>query len=465
MSDWEVTDYLEVLGFAPDRIDRIVTGAPSPGVLAAIHRAHVERVPYETLEFQLGRAVTLDVDESVRRILSGRGGYCFMLNSALAALLTRLGYRVLLHRGGVQGHGQEPVGANGNHLALTVHDLPDPRAPEGVWLVDAGLGDALHEPVPLVVGSHPQGPFRYRLRPSPTVPNGMRFDHDPSGSFEGMDFTPDATTVDGFSDMHRQLSTDPESGFVRTATVQRRHADGADVLRGCVLRRITADGVDETVAAEPGTWFSLLADVFGLRMDDLAPADLERLWRTVLRSHREWVRSREDHEFELRPATVDDCPVLVETSREAFGHDVHHGAPRVGGPPGYDSIDWIRHALDTRTVLVLILRGKVVGGAVVSSPEPDRGRVHRIWLVPQAQGKGLGAILLSRIEERFPLARVLTLDTPVWNLRNQHFYTREGYVERGRTPGGLIEYEKVLARPRPGRQHPTGRIRPALTRP
>jgi N-hydroxyarylamine O-acetyltransferase len=293
MNDWEAHDYLTILGFDSEGAAGLLTGPPSPEALATIHRAHVERVPYETLDFQLGRTVTLNVEESVRRILAGRGGYCFMLNSALAALLTHLGYRVRLHRGGVQGRGQEPVGANGNHLALTVHDLPTPQVPGGVWFVDAGLGDALHEPLPLVPRVYRQGPFVYRLLPSPTVPGGLRFDHDPAGSFEGMDFSLDTTTVDSFSDMHHYLSTDPESSFVRTATAQRRHADGIDVLRGCVLRRTTADDVHETVAATPGTWFSLLKDTFGLHLADLAPADRERLWTTVIGSHERWVLGRE----------------------------------------------------------------------------------------------------------------------------------------------------------------------------
>ncbi|MFF2412094.1 arylamine N-acetyltransferase [Streptomyces sp. NPDC058092] len=43
--------------------------------LRALHAAHVVRVPYETLEIHLGRATTGDPEESVARILRGRGGY------------------------------------------------------------------------------------------------------------------------------------------------------------------------------------------------------------------------------------------------------------------------------------------------------------------------------------------------------------------------------------------------------
>lgn len=53
-----------------------------------------------------------------------------------------------------------PVGANANHLGLTVL-VAGQR-----WLVDVGLGDALYEPIPLEWGTYPQGPYAYTLRPS-----------------------------------------------------------------------------------------------------------------------------------------------------------------------------------------------------------------------------------------------------------------------------------------------------------
>ncbi|MCX4530372.1 arylamine N-acetyltransferase [Streptomyces sp. NBC_00841] len=40
-----------------------------------MHAAHVARVPYETLEIHLRRATTVDPEESVARILRGRGSY------------------------------------------------------------------------------------------------------------------------------------------------------------------------------------------------------------------------------------------------------------------------------------------------------------------------------------------------------------------------------------------------------
>ncbi|MEU8820465.1 arylamine N-acetyltransferase [Actinoplanes sp. NPDC048796] len=146
-----------------------------PGVeeLGELHRAHAERVPYENLEIWLGRPTTVDPAESVKRITRGRGGYCYHLNGAFSALLHALGYQVSRHVGGVQSLSGRAAGADGNHLVLTVSGLPSAEAPDGRWLVDLGMGDGLHGPLPLVEGAHRQGPFTYGLRPSEAEAGGL----------------------------------------------------------------------------------------------------------------------------------------------------------------------------------------------------------------------------------------------------------------------------------------------------
>jgi arylamine N-acetyltransferase len=289
----DVRGYLARLGL-PD------PGPPSVAALFALHRAHVERVPYENLEIQLGCPTTVDPDESVERIVRRRrGGYCFHLNGAFAALLDALGYRVRWHVGGVQNAPDDPApGASGNHLALTVHGLTTPECPDGVWFVDVGLGDALHEPLPLRPGVFRQGPFTYALDRSAVVPFGWRFDHDPSGSFSGMDFAPGSAGPEDFAATHAWLSTSPESPFVRTLAVQRRDASGVDILRGRVLTRLegsAAGGVAVRRKEELTTlssWYAALADVFGLTLDDVPQQRRRMLWERVCRAHEEWAAAR-----------------------------------------------------------------------------------------------------------------------------------------------------------------------------
>ncbi|GLX03018.1 arylamine N-acetyltransferase [Microtetraspora sp. NBRC 16547] len=262
---------------------------PSVEGLFRLQRAHVERVAYENLEIWLDRPTTVDPAESARRIVSGRGGYCFHLNGALSLLLEELGYQVTRHYGGVQNSPDVPPGANGNHLALMVAGLPTADNPGGQWLVDAGLGDAIHEPLPLVEGTYEQGPFRYVLRRSETEPGGWRFDHDPRGSFTGVDFRPEPTGMDAFAEKHRHLSTSPESVFVKVAALQRRDATGLDKLTGLVLKRIGAGPESSTTLDRPEDYFAALTDVFGLTLDDVTAPERDKLWQRLYSAHERWL--------------------------------------------------------------------------------------------------------------------------------------------------------------------------------
>ena len=122
------------------------------------------------------------VPASAARIAAtGRGGYCFHLNGALAALLSALGYSVSLHVGGVHGPEGPSVEWLTNHLVLGVAGLPSDACPDGLWYVDVGLGDAMHDPMPWVAGpvaAAPSGAVartgrrrrRGRLAPRPRRP-------------------------------------------------------------------------------------------------------------------------------------------------------------------------------------------------------------------------------------------------------------------------------------------------------
>ncbi|MFI9589152.1 arylamine N-acetyltransferase [Nonomuraea sp. NPDC052265] len=277
--------YLSRLG-----LSRLIDAPASAEGLRALHVAHVERVAYEALEIWLKRPTSLDPVESAERIIRGRGGYCYHLNGAFSELIGNLGYDVTRHVGGVQNPGSEP-GVTGNHLVLTVRGLPSEDNPGGEWLADLGLGDGLHEPLPLVAGTYRQGPFTYVLRPSEVAPGGWRFDHDPSGSFVGMDFERTSTDMSAFAEMHNHLSTSPSSGFVRTAVVQRRDASGVDTLRGLVLTRVGAGSRSITLDTARD-YYAALADVFRLTFDDLSTQDAEGLWSRLNDAHEAWLTGR-----------------------------------------------------------------------------------------------------------------------------------------------------------------------------
>jgi arylamine N-acetyltransferase len=286
--DVEVRDaYLRRLGLDAE--------APSVEALQRLQRRHVERVPYETLWIHAGERWDIDPSRSAARIARpGRGGYCYHLNGALGTLLSWLGYAVSAHPGGVRADGLPESRSMGNHLVLTVSALPTEVNPAGLWHVDAGLGDAMHEPLPLVAGTYVQDPFRLRLDRLPGDAGGWVMTHDPAGGFRNMRWRMVDARPDDFAAQHRWLSTSPDSGFVRVAMAERRDATGVDVMRGLVLTRLG----ERAATCEPLTrreeWFAALADVFGLHFDNSAPGARDALWDRVRRGHEQWEASGTD---------------------------------------------------------------------------------------------------------------------------------------------------------------------------
>jgi N-hydroxyarylamine O-acetyltransferase len=262
---------------------------PSADALFRIHRAHVERVPYETVWIHVGERWSVDAADAVTRIATQqRGGYCFHLNGAMSELLRALGYDVVRHVGGVHGPDGPAEDVMTNHLVLTVHGLPTDANPEGDWYVDAGLGDALYEPLPLRAGSYQQGPFRLVLDATPGAVGDWHLTHDPEGSFTGMSWRSASTDLDVFAPRNEFLQTSPESGFVKVLTVQRRDATGVDILRGLAFERV-GTGASESTITSRDEFGDVLGDVFGLHLNGFDESERDALWTKLRDAHERWV--------------------------------------------------------------------------------------------------------------------------------------------------------------------------------
>ncbi|RPF41285.1 arylamine N-acetyltransferase [Streptomyces sp. Ag109_G2-6] len=276
----DLTGYLRRIGVADP-------GSPSVEGLYALARAHVERVPFENLDIQLGRPPGIDPALSVRRIAAGHGGYCFHLNGAFAALLEGLGYDVTRHLGGMHAD-PEARDAGGDHLALTV------RVGGREHFVDVGMGDGPLEPLPLRAGAYEQG-FAYRLEPlAVTWDEGasegdgwsLRRDGVPTPR---MNFRSAPASMAGFEPAHRWLSTAEESPFRQSFVMLRRTGRGIDRLHGRMLIHTAVDGartVRELTGADE--FYGAVEEVFGRALDDVTPEDRAALWDRVTRAHEAW---------------------------------------------------------------------------------------------------------------------------------------------------------------------------------
>lgn len=265
---------------------------PSAPALIELHAAHVSRVPYETTWIAMGEPWGVDPLESATRIAEqGRGGYCYHLNGAFSWLLGELGYHVTRLIGGV--HDDDPnEEAMLNHLVLTVEDLPSAEHPNDRWYVDVGLGEGLYTPLPLEPGEAVHPPFTLRLQHGDSPIADWRLIHDRRGSFDGMAFREGEAAIEQFAERNVQLSTSPDSYFVRTTTAQIRSADSFTAMRALTLSRVDDHGTTKRVITDRDEWFATLTNTLHLDLRTATSRQRDRLWDTATAQHRQHLDGR-----------------------------------------------------------------------------------------------------------------------------------------------------------------------------
>jgi N-hydroxyarylamine O-acetyltransferase len=217
----DVQSYLARVGYK---------GSTSPTLetLRAIHYAHLLNVPFENLDIALGRKIALDEDSFIRKIAERRrGGFCYELNGAFAALLRALGFRVTLlsARVALSDGGESP---EFDHLTLRV-DLDE------TWLADVGFGESFLEPLRIKPGVEQMdraGTFRI-------VERGERLlleKKQPVGAWKGQySFTFQSRRLEEFAGMCEYHQRSPESHFTQNEICSRATPEGRITLAGMKL--------------------------------------------------------------------------------------------------------------------------------------------------------------------------------------------------------------------------------------
>ena len=235
--------------------------------------AHTNAVTFENLNQQLGRRVTLSLEDIFKKVVEDhRGGWCFELNSLFAWALEQLGFEVQMLAGQVGRQEGAPVFL-ANHMLLRV-DLDEPL------LVDVGFGCGLARSIPLLPGTQMQPP--YDVSVSELSDGYLRYSEHVRGEPATYDFTLEPVTTSYFDDACERLQTDPESPFLRTLTAQRRESHQHLVLRGLVWRVIGQERTEEQVFASQEQLLTCLNEAYGLDMPEIAD-----IWPDLLRRHEE----------------------------------------------------------------------------------------------------------------------------------------------------------------------------------
>jgi N-hydroxyarylamine O-acetyltransferase len=246
--------YLGRIGFeAEPRVDL--------DTLRAIHRAHLLAIPYETLDVSLGRRVSRDPDAIFDKLVTRRrGGWCYEMCGLLGMALAEIGFEITPLAGGVERvvRGDSAVG---NHLVfLVMLDKP--------YLCDVGFGDGLLEPILLEPGVVRQTFLEFRLEQLDA--EWWRLHNHPEGAASSFDFQLTRANEALLDERCLWLQTSPESSFVQNVVCQRHVPDGLVMLRGKVMKRVTATGVTRSELGSPDELVETLAEVFGLDLPEAA---------------------------------------------------------------------------------------------------------------------------------------------------------------------------------------------------
>ena len=248
MDDRRLDAYLARIGAArPAR--------PDAAALRELQLRHLLAVPFENLSVRLGEDIVLEPAALVGKLTGGRrGGFCYELNGAFAALLGALGFEVRLLAARAFGAGGP--GPPFDHLALQV--TTDSGEP---WLADVGFGRFSQHPLrldaPRADQADPAGTFR--IIPAASGDLDVSLDGELQYRIE-----PRPRALADFEPTCWWHRTSPKSSFTRAAICSLLTATGRVTISDRTLIRTSGgerheqrlDGDAELLAAYR-TWFGI----------------------------------------------------------------------------------------------------------------------------------------------------------------------------------------------------------------
>lgn len=249
----DVAAYLERLRYSGPT-------APTAETLRQLQRAHLFAVPFENLDIARHRQIVLDLDQIVRKlVVEKRGGFCYELNGAFAALLAALGFRVQLLSARVP-RSDGTISPEFDHLTLRV-DLPNAET----WLADVGFGDSFIDPLRLQPGLEQRQARRtFRIvQPSERL-EVQRTETGAAWQTE-YTFTLQPHALAEFAAMCHYHQTSPESHFTRNQVCSLATPDDGRITLSEMRLIETRHGKKtERTLTSQREWESVLRDSFGV---------------------------------------------------------------------------------------------------------------------------------------------------------------------------------------------------------
>jgi len=241
------------------RINYVGPTSPSAATLRFLHLAHICSVPFENLDISQGREIVCDEDRFLHKVIhQRRGGFCYELNGAFAALLRALGFPLTLLSARVSRE-DGSASPEFDHLALRVEA-------EGSWLADVGFGDSFLEPLRLKAeGEQEQAGDRFRIV---EVGDVMIVQRAKPGQFWKSQYQFSLTPyhLEDFAARCRFHQTSAESHFTQQRICTLPTKDGRITLSDLKLICTTGQAREERLLQNQDEWHAALAQYFGVRL-------------------------------------------------------------------------------------------------------------------------------------------------------------------------------------------------------
>ncbi len=249
LSSTQMTAYLERIG--------IVDGYPSPTLdgVTTMHRAHLQTVPFESLDIHTDRPISIEPPAVFEKIVTQRrGGFCYESNGLFASALAGIGIELDLLSARV-ARSDGTFGPPFDHLVLRA------SFDEDEYLLDVGFGEGFRAPLRIDGEWHdqaPSAPYRARRADDELIVEHRKVD------LVKPDYRIDLRPrhLDEFSAMSRYHQTSPDSGFTQQWTASLASTEGrVTVVHGRLIE--TSNGVRTETPVMTATD---LADVLETRL-------------------------------------------------------------------------------------------------------------------------------------------------------------------------------------------------------
>jgi N-hydroxyarylamine O-acetyltransferase len=230
--------------------------------LTGIQHAHLDAVPYENLDIQLGGKKTISESAFFDAIVTRkRGGWCYEMNGLLTTALRQLGFEVK-RVGGAVARNLIMDDALGNHLVGLV------TLEGATFVADVGLGDGPWSPFELAEGDWREHDLHFRLE---ILEDGWwRFHNHEHGLAASFDFTEEQRSLDWYRPKCDDLQTNLLSPFVNYAMAFQKTEQGARSLRDTTLIEVHGTAKQESELTDEAQYREVLLDILGSDLGDEA---------------------------------------------------------------------------------------------------------------------------------------------------------------------------------------------------